>query len=259
MNANEVECRLEALAAGSANPDVPTALFNRLAQLEAGAEPALVPVWMEPIRPPHVVHAFGGPRSRDLMLLGMAAVLATVGGLFYVSGSHPIQKKPQATPSTSIGTFTLGPVQTPPSLGSWTKIYTFNDGWKFGDGSGSLITLSWQNGEIVGLTERHNGSVPQQTCVLQSKDGTDWTCHELPTPIGVACGKGSCFVANGVAVNHGRWVVVGSNGWVDPTGPYTSTMVTWTSTDGINWTEQPSARSTPTYWGIGLDRKSTRL
>jgi hypothetical protein len=111
--------------------------------------------------------------------------------------------------------------------------------------------LSWQNGEIVGLTERHNDSVPQQTCVLRSKDGTDWTCSEVPTPIGVVCGKGSCFIATSLAVNNGRWVVVGSNGWVDPTGPYTSTMLTWTSTDGMNWTEQPGARSTPTFWGIG--------
>jgi hypothetical protein len=251
MNTDNIERRLESLAEGSADPDLPHAILDRLAQLEAGATSAS-PIGMSRAPRLHRVDVGGGTRARGLMLLGMAAALALVSGLAYFAGSHTVVPQPKATPTTYIGTFAPGLQDAPPSLGSWKKIYTFSDGWKFGNGSDNVITLSWQSGEIVGLTERHNDSVPQQTCVLQSKDGTSWTCSELPAPTGVVCGKGSCFAATGVAVNHGRWVVVGSNGWVDPTGPYTSTMLTWTSTDGTNWTEQPSARSTPTYWGIGL-------
>jgi hypothetical protein len=276
MNTNDVERRLEALAASSASPELPPAILDRMAQLEAGAESALAPVNLDATPVMHRVRA-GGPRSRGLTLLGVAAVLAIFGGLIYAGGSRPIRKAPVATPSLlslpgPTPAFQALPQPTPPfSLGSWRKVQTFNDGWNFGSiwggGPNPGVWLSYQNGEIVGIAERYDSAEHQQNCILQSKDGTTWTCSLVPTPSGEPCGTGPCPVVTGLAVHDGRWVAVGYSSFrspqdespgapsPDPANPNGDVFLAWTSPDGRAWTEQPGARTVQALsgaMGIGL-------
>ena len=266
MNTNDVERRLEALASSSADPDVPAILLDRLARFDANEEPALAPVRMEAVRASHMVRTVGGPRSRGLLLMGVAAVLATAGGLFYVAGGHPSPTGPQpsrtftterqssATAEVSLGS--IRPQPMPPlTVGSWKKTYTFSGNLIFGNIYGSDVSpviLTWQNGEIVGLAQRTNGNGVQQTCVLQSKDGSNWKCSVLPNPPGTDCSTNRCPTVTGLAVRGGRWVAVGSldvgaayappDPSSGPTPEYEQEDLTWTSTDGTTWTEHTSAR-----------------
>jgi hypothetical protein len=291
MNTNGVEARLEALAAQSASPVLPTAILDRMADLEAGGTLALAPVHSGGVHSTRRVHLGRGPRARGVMLLGAAAALALVSGLMYAGGNRPIQSNPAPTHTfqtrpVPVQTLPIGPVQpepTPPfSLGPWTKAYTFADGWIFGGiwGGGPVpaVQLSWQNGEIVGVAERYKAvegpagifsPEAQQACVLQSKDGTNWTCSELPTPTGEPCGPGPCPAVTGVAVRDGHWVAVGSTNFRSPAagdvpgGQSAMTLLTWTSSDGLTWKEQTSARSTATFQAqpgfVGLPTPPTLL
>jgi hypothetical protein len=136
------------------------------------------------------------------------------------------------------------------SIGSWRAVYTFNDQWTFGGVSTQgPVRLSWQNGEIVGIATRHNSLDEEQTCVLQSKDGTDWICSVLPVPVGLVCQPTKpCFIATGLAVHDGRWVVVGQTPF-NGSGGALPTLFVWTSTDGQRWVEQPADRTMPAASG----------
>jgi hypothetical protein len=276
MNISDVERRLEALAAGSSSPDLPPAILDRMARLESGAEPAHSPSRLEVVPMMHRVRSGGGPRSRGLMLLGVAATLALIGGLIYAGGSRPTRKAPVATPSflalpepTSLPgptpAFQALPQPAPPfSLGSWRRVYTFNDGWDFGSiwggGPNPGVWLSYQDGEIVGIAERYTSLEQQQNCILQSKDGTTWTCSQVPTPTGETCGPGPCPVITGLAVHDGRWVAVGFSNFrsprdgsppsPDPANVNGNVFLAWTSPDGKTWTEQPGTRTMRALSGI---------
>jgi hypothetical protein len=259
MNTNDVERRLERLAASSASPELPPAILDRMAQLEAGAEPALAPVDVDAGPVMHRVRAAGGPRSRVLMLLGVAATLALVGGLIYTGATRPIRQAPVTTAQPQPQLQAWVEPKPPVSIGSWRQVYTFNDPWMFGGiYTDAPVELSWQNDEIVGLAVRHNTQDEERTCVLQSKDGTNWTCSALPFPVGLVCESAKpCFSATGLAVHDGRWVVVGQTAYHGPDGAQ-PTLLVWTSTDGQTWTEQPVDRSIPApnggynYGGPGL-------
>lgn len=261
MNTEDVERRLEALAAGSAKPELPHEVLDRLAVLQVDAPSAFAPVDLEAAPRLHRVRVAGGPRARGVALLGLAAVLALLGGMVYVAAGRPNPTSPEATSTsslsqapTSLPTDMVSEPTAPYSLGPWRQAYTFTGQWSFGHiwGGGPYqpVWLSWQNGEIVGLAKRYSGD-QEETCVLQSKDGTAWTCSQLPTPTGEACGPGPCPEATGLAVHNGHWVAVGYTDFRSPSadsGPMSSyTFLTWTSTDGTTWTEQPSARSAPTF------------
>ena len=262
MKTHDVESRLEALAASSANPAVPMALLDRMTQLEADLEPALASVQVERLRPQDRIRGGGSSRSRGLVLLGMAAALAMVGGLMYVGGSQLIRKPPAPTVTPTLLPASQVPRPSPQlqpwiepkpsvSIGSWRRVYTFTDQWTFGGVyTPGPVMLSWQNGEIVGLATRHNSSDEDQTCVLQSKDGTHWICSVLPFPVGLVCQPTKpCFIATGLAVHDGRWVVVGQTPYNSPDGPL-PTLLVWTSTDGKTWTEQPADRTMPAASGV---------
>ena len=263
MNTSEVERRLDALAAGSANPEVPVALLDRMAELEGGGA-TLVPVVMDGAAGFRRDRIGGSGRVRGLTLLGLAAVLAVAGATIYVAGGPPTQN-PLPSPTASLADQSqVKPLPTVPpfALGPWRQAYTFADGWNFGSiwggGPNAGVWLSWQNGEIVGLAERYNGN-QQKNCILQSKDGTDWTCSQLPTPTAEACGPGPCATVGGLAYGKGRWVVVGSTDFRKPSdgsgGGSNSqfTILTWTSTDATTWLEQSSARSAPVFVGMFPD------
>ena len=260
MNTNEVERRLEALAAGSANPEVPVAIYARMAELEGGGA-TLVPVVMDGAAGFRRDRIGGSGRVRGLTLLGLAAVLAVAGATIYVAGGRPTQK-PLPTPTASLSDQSQVkqlPTAPPFALGPWRQVHTFSDGWNFGHiwggGPDVGVWLSWQNGEIVGLAERYNGN-QQKNCILQSKDGTDWICSQLPGPTGEACGPGPCPTVGGLAYSNGRWAVVGSTDFRKPSdgsgvgSDSQFTLLTWTSTDGTTWSEQPSARSAPVFSGM---------
>ena len=257
MNTHDVERRLEALAASSANPAVPTALLDRMTQLEADREPALAPVQVERLRPQDRIRSRGNPRSRGLVLLGMAAALAVVGGLVYVGGSHLVHKAPAPTSTPTLMPSSQVPRPSPQlqpwvepkpsiSIGSWRKLYTFTGQWTFGGVSTEgPVRLSWQNGEIVGIATRRNSLNEEQTCVLQSRDGTGWICSVLPVPVGLVCQPAKpCFIAAGLAVHDGRWVVVGQTPFDGSSGAL-PTLLVWTSADGMRWVEQTADRSMP--------------
>jgi hypothetical protein len=270
MNISDVERRLGELAASSASPELPLVILDRMAQLEGGAVPA--PVGPDAVPTMHRVRSGGGPRSRSLMLLGVAAMLALIGGLLYVGGGRPIRKAPVATPSLvsrpePTPAYLALPQLSPPfALESWRQVHTFDDGWNFGSiwggGPNPGVWLSYQNGEIVGIAERYDSSEHQQNCILLSKDGTTWTCSLVPTPTGQACGAGPCPVITGLAVHDGRWVAVGFSNFrspqdgspqaasPDPANLNGNVFVAWTSPDGKTWTEQPSARLTQALSGI---------
>jgi hypothetical protein len=256
MNTNDIERQLETLAANAANPEMPLAILDRMAQLEAGTSTAGQSE-ANVVRLPRL-RLGATSRSRGLTLLGVAAILALVGGVMSVSGSHPVQATPAPTQSWSPPpSLRVSPVQpttalkTPASLGPWRQIYTFGSEFTFGHiwGGGPFqpVWLSWQDNEIIGLATRYRAPKAQQICVLQSKDGTDWTCAELPTPTGEACGPGPCPEVTGLAVHNGRWVVVGYSSFKSPSlGVESSdrlTLLTWTSDDGTNWSVQPNAPS----------------
>ena len=265
MNTNEVERRLEELASGSANPEVPVALLARMAELEGGGV-EVGQVSIDPAAGFRRSQIGGSRRVRGLTLLGLAAVLAIAGGTIYVAGGNPTHK-PLPAPSASLSAPSASlddqsqPLATPPpfALGPWRQVHTFSDGWNFGNmwggGPNAGVWLSWQNGEIVGLAERYHVN-DQLNCILQSKDGTDWTCSQLPTPTTEACGPGPCATVGGLAYRNGRWIAVGSSDFRKPSdgsrggndSPFT--ILTWTSTDGTTWREQPSARSAPVFAGI---------
>jgi hypothetical protein len=266
MNTNEVERRLEALAAGSASPDLPLAILARMAELEGGGA-TLLPVVMDGATGFRRGRIGGSRRARGLTLLGLAAVLAVAGGTIYVAGGHPTQK-PLSTSSASLndqGQVKPLPTAPPFALGPWRQVHAFSDGWNFGSiwggGPNAGVWLSWQNGEIVGLAERYHVN-DQLNCILQSKDGTDWTCSQLPTPTGEACGPGPCPTVGGLAYSNGRWIVVGSSDFRNPrdssAGGFDSpfTILTWTSTDGTTWSEQPGARSAPVFVGMLPDTQN---
>jgi hypothetical protein len=230
MNTNDVERRLEALAAASANPDLPPAILDKLARLEAGS------VVMTPLQVQRVpAERRASKRSvRGLMLLGLAATLTLTGGLIYAVAT---QNKPNSSP-------------TPPvTLGQWQQMHTF---------SGSpydqfeTVWLSWQNDEIVGVANGHDKFDLFQSCVLQSKDGTDWTCANLPKPADI-CSTDSCATNLEVAVSNGAWVATGlvQNQGASGTALPPATSVTWTSSDGTTWTEQPGQRL-PNYTGAAV-------
>jgi hypothetical protein len=249
MNTNDVERRLEALAAGSASPDLPPAVLDRLAELEAGGAATHAVTSVEAVPLLRRVRVGGSRRARGLTLLGLAAVLALAGTLVY-AGSHPGPVR-TLEPTMPLQT---GPAPEPPfSLGPWRQVYTFGNDWSFGSiyggGFDSGVSLWWQNDEITGLAERFNAAGQEQTCVLQSKDGTDWTCDELPPPPGEPCDTEQCPTANGLAVHNGRWLAVG---WIrvpgsspSPTPDSLVRPLDWTSSDGKSWSLQPSTPWTP--------------
>ena len=267
MNANDVESRLEKLAADSANPEMPLAILDRMARLQAGEEKPRRSDAAQ-IRPPRV-RARGAVGSRGVTLLGIAAVLAVIGGAIALGGGNPVRPGPSSPVPESIGPSLqanlLQPGLTPTpestiaptlaarpsvSLGPWRQVYTFDSQWTFGNlwGGGPFqpVWLTWQNDEIVGLATRYRDPETQRTCVLQSKDGTRWTCTELPTPTGEACGPGPCPEVTGLAVHDGRWVVVGYSNFESPQlgNGDPGTFLTWTSGDGVHWSVQPRT-STP--------------
>jgi hypothetical protein len=222
MNTNDVERRLESLATTSANPELPLAVLDKLARLEAGN------VVTAPLRVAWVPgeHEASKRSVRRFMLLGLAATLTLTGGLVYAVAN---QNKPNPAP-------------TPPvTLGQWQQIHAF---------SGSpydqfeSVSLSWQNDEIVGVANGHDKFDLFQSCVLQSKDGTDWTCAELPKPADL-CSTDSCASNIEVAVTHGVWVAAGlvqDQGSGGGAALPSATSLTWTSSDGAAWTEQASQR-----------------
>ena len=225
MNTNDVERRLEALAAASASPDLPPAILDKLARLESGA------VDMTPIRlASRHRHRPTSPESlRRLMLIGLAAALTLTGGLAYALANQP---KPIPSP-------------TPPvALGEWHQVHTFT-GSAYNQYE-TVSYLSWQNDEIVGLASGHDSFDLYQTCVLQSKNGIQWTCSELPKPTDLGCTTETCARGIGVAVKDGHWVATGLvSSAAGASG--SATLVVWTSGDGVTWTEQPSARLS--YYG----------
>ena len=250
MNTAEVETRLEGLASASANPDVPIALWNRLAELETIETSAATPTALSSRTG---FRRVGGMRPRGLLLIGLAASLSLIGGIVFVVGNHSPQPSPtplrlvtatgssapRATPQTP------GPQATAPvSTGAFTKIHEFT-------GSSAQyqdVSLSWQDNQIVGIANGVDSFGLWTSCVLRSPDGIAWTCSELPKPAGIApCGPDSCFYADLVAVSGGHWVAVGhvdprlTNGGAD-SAPGPVTTLTWTSSDGITWKEQPKAR-----------------
>ena len=214
MNTIDVERRLETLAANSASPDLPLAILDRLAQLEAGVD--LEPVQISTVRS---IHRASGRNGRRFLLLGVAATLAIAGSLVYAAGNL---NKP-------------APLPTPPvTLGQWHQIHTFtgSDYDQFEN-----VSLSWQNGEIVGVATGHDKFDLGMTCILRSKDGTNWTCSELPKPPDL-CSIDTCLESVSVAVSNGSWVATG----VANTTDGRAMSLTWTSPDGITWTERTSLR-----------------
>jgi hypothetical protein len=125
MNTNDVESRLEALAASSANPDVPAALFDRLAQLESGSVATDAPVRTNQVLP---FRRGRGSRIRGITVLGLAAALTVAGGALYVAGSWGLQTHTSPSPQTTGPAPTAASVaptsnpSLPVSLGPWSRI-----------------------------------------------------------------------------------------------------------------------------------------
>jgi RNA polymerase sigma-70 factor (ECF subfamily) len=278
MNTNDIERQLETLAANSANPDMPLAILDRMAQLEAGTSTAGQSE-ANVVRLPRL-RLGATSRSRGLTLLGAAAILALVGGVMSVSGGHPVQPTPAPTqswsPPPSMRVSAVQPttaLKAPASLGPWRRLYTFGSEWTLGHvwGGGPFqpVWLSWQNNEIIGLATRYRAPEVQQLCVLQSKEGTDWTCAELPTPTGEACGPGPCPEVTGLAVHNGRWVVVGYSSFKSPSlGTESSdrlTLLTWTSLTmgptgrcSLTLRHRRASSPGPSSWAIRHHRRSWR-
>ncbi len=250
MNTDDIERRLEAFASSSANLDVPAALWNKLAELEASGSAAAKPT---PIRFHTRYRRGGAARTRGLMLIGLAACLSMIGGVLYVAASHVPQQttapsnRPTATgiPNSPVPTSGIAqPLPTPPvSLGAWTQIHTFVSPIK----QYSSLTLSWQQNQFVGIAYGIDEFGFKENCVLRSADASTWTCNLLPRPKGIDCLPDVCVMASGVAVKNGHWLAVGQvEPWPsapsasDPAGPHT--LLTWTSDDGVTWLEQPTAR-----------------
>jgi len=216
MNTIDVERRLEALAAGSASPDLPLPILDRLSDLEAGVDAQ--PVRISTVRG---IHRGSSRNGRRFLLLGVAATLAIAGSLVYAAGNL---NKP-------------APLPTPPvTLGQWHQIHAFtaSDYDQF-----EHVSLSWQNGEIVGVATGNDKDGLGATCVLRSKDGTNWSCSELPKPADL-CTVNACVQIVSVAVSKGAWVATG----IANTTGGKAISLTWTSPDGVTWTERPSLRVT---------------
>lgn len=238
MNTQEVELRLEALAAASANPDVPEALFDRLAALEAGTTDA--GVGTQPAL--GKVRAF--PRERmsrrqTLLGLGLAATLMVAGSLAYAAGSQFLRTNPTPLPHAT-STTSLGPWKNVAALGA-TKQY-------------QTVSLSWQAGQIVGLAQGVDAGGNPANCVLVSKDGRDWSCSPLPRPADLCALGDYCVVPGAVAVGNGRWIAVGglmhTSAGDAPAEGSDTLLLTWTSSDGITWHEQTGARFPVGYQGM---------
>jgi len=142
------------------------------------------------------------------------------------------------------------------SLGQWTHLSTLPAAYA----QYKIVSLSWQNNEIVGLASGLDANDFNNTCVLISKDGTSWSCNPLPRPAGLCSDPDYCVDPGAVAVNNGRWIAVGEfnpNASNKPLVTDPSTVVplmTWTSDDGVSWTEQTQARLSVTYQaGFNLD------
>jgi hypothetical protein len=229
MSTIDVEARLEHLAAASADPQVPEALWARLAQMSATPAVAVKSrVSPAPLR----LRSLGGGKSgrRTVTMLGLAATIALIGGVAFAAVGQITKTQP--TPSGSIApSVTLGP---------WSRVHTFSvaeTGTYFvpdGSTGNGFSPLRWQDGRIVGLGVGLNSDNMQATCVLSSVDGSGWTCGELPKPDGFdfTALQSVSYVAAAVRGNH--WVAVGG------IGP--STALTWVSSDGITWQEVKSAR-----------------
>jgi hypothetical protein len=212
MNTNDVERRLEALASASADPDLPPAILDQLARLEAGSD--LRPVHVGEVRRQRTA---SGRNARRLMVLGLAATLALTGGLIYAVAT---QNKPGPSPTPSV------------ALGPWQQV---NDFGPIVSSQFQSVSLTWQNDEIVGVANGKDRFDLYQSCVLESPDGTVWTCDELPKPADFCTTYDPCLHATSIAVSGGRWAAMGY-----VTGPGQQLM--WTSPGGGNWVEQPSAR-----------------
>jgi hypothetical protein len=243
MNTNDVERRLEALAAQSADPAVPKTLFDRLAVLEVDS-PAATASWKIGSGP-STGHSHAS-RAKGVTALGLAAAFMLAGSLMYMAGGLHVDPKPSQSPHptgpapTSTGVAGISDWYNPGNpltLGSWTKVHTF---------TGALdqyrnVSLSWQDGMIVGLADGWDAGW-RNTCVLVSKDnGHSWTCSELPRPGTCSGSRDNCIIPGAVGVRNGRWIAVAQ---LDPAlveGNYTR-LQTWTSGDGIHWNEQVGAR-----------------
>jgi RNA polymerase sigma factor (sigma-70 family) len=226
LSAVEVERRLESLAARAARPDVPYATVSKLTRLEAGAVTIDVPT---SIRTRRTVRGAPSVSVRRMALLGLAAVVALAGGLLYNLWNYLPQNNHTPTPVPSL-------LQAPPvHLEGWRQVHAFagkNDQYE-------AVSLWWEDGQIVGLAQGMDDTGTVRSCVLRSKDGTDWSCGELPRPPDL-CRAQPCTTLSGVAFHNGRWVTVG---YVSASESSTEVTVTWTSSDAGTWA-QPTKPST---------------
>jgi hypothetical protein len=243
MNTNEVERRLEALAAQSEDPAVPKTLYDRLALVDAGGPTAAISQ-----RPGHEHTRSNASRAKGITALGLAATLMLAGSLLYIAGNRspettpnpserPTASAPAPTTSSaaSIGTW-LNP-GNPLTLGTWVQVHKFGgevDQYR-------SVSLSWQDGQIVGLADGHNDSWRRNTCVLISRDGHDWACNPLPQPAWCNS-RDHCVIPGAIAVAKGHWIAVAQEDpWALPDYNGSVPTITWTSDNGVNWHEQVGA------------------
>jgi hypothetical protein len=249
MNTNQVERRLEALAAQSADPAVPKALFDGLAALEAGHGEGTA-AWKLSDDQSH--RASRTNRIKGITALGLAAAFVLTGSVVYLAGGPQLGPRPSQTNRTT------GPVPTltsmtpsinpslPVSLGPWTQVQQFDSMI----GGYRPFHIFWQDGQFVGVASGVDESGRRAPCALHSFDGRSWTCAHL-WPQGVKCPFDGCVNLNGIAVHDGHFVAVGSVDQCRTIGGSMTTVV-WTSNDGVNWQEQTTARFGSGFLGTYL-------